>query len=451
MSKYKLKIVDPEVYSFQSRIKNNIKVKNPYGNLNLDQIISRGTKFTDLVQLETGGEIDKIIPVIDEPISSTQVDYNEMLSESVLSGTFKDDVTNDTVTGILEWVDSTQNVTESKQYDWIFTPFNSDEYATVEGTVLVNSTALPSVSSPNVNFQFNSDTEVDFEITPGEPTNAGNLVFNKLQVATDINFANIIKDVNTADNDSEFTEIGSLLIVNMQNLTLSTTYHVKVITKYANAENDIISQFNTITPSVSKPNIKNVIEDTGEHEINFDHGVGINAGDFVKSVIERSTDDFQTVVSNEIIDNTVEIFGYSDFESGTEYKFRIKTEFDLATSDYSDTYSFTTPVGQWEEDIEIVAEELSGGYPQDFIINLSGNYGQYVYEIEDLQQVYSKPHEIKIKDSVALSLSKVEIFEKVNGTWSNKNFSKQSETGYTSYKLDERIQANFNFRLTFTN
>ena len=422
MSKYKLKKVDPEVYSFQSRIKNDIKVKNPYGDLNLDQIISRGTKFTDLVQLETGGEIDKITPVIDEPITSTQVDYNDTLSESILSGTFKDNVTNDTVNGILDWVDPSQHVTESKQYDWIFTPFNSNDYANVEGSVLVESTALPSVSSPNVNIEFNSNTEVDFEITPGEPTNAGDLVYNKLQVATDIIFDNIFKDVNTADDPSEFTEVGSLLIVNMQNLNLATTYHVKVITKYANAENDIISQFNTVTPSVSKPGIKNVIEDDGEHEINFDHGIGTNAGDFVKSIIERSTDGFQTVISNEITDNGVGSFRYSDFESGTEYQFRIKTEFDLATSDYSDTYKFTTPVGQWENPIKFINWTSTTLPPTENINDVFGTDEtviEYIFPGESgtLLDVDPILYRHRILMPPHLTLTKIEFFNTLDSTF----------------------------------
>ena len=75
--------------------------------------------------------------VIDEAVSASVIEAGDVLSESILSGTFKDPVTDLEVPGTLAWDDDTIIVDVSEAFNWTFTPDNADYYKTMGAVVSV--------------------------------------------------------------------------------------------------------------------------------------------------------------------------------------------------------------------------------------------------------------------------------------------------------------------------
>jgi uncharacterized protein YjdB len=79
-----------------------------------------------------------LTPVIDIPVSATSVNIWDSVSLSELSGAFKASYSDATpVTGTLAWEDETLIVNETGEFNWIFTPDNSEVYNEVKGRVYV--------------------------------------------------------------------------------------------------------------------------------------------------------------------------------------------------------------------------------------------------------------------------------------------------------------------------
>ena len=83
---------------------------------------------------------NKIVPVLDGEVSTTEITYGQLLNECTITGKMKDPNTGTEVPGTFAWTDGTLKLNAgSPKADWTFTP-NSEEYATVTGktTVKVN-------------------------------------------------------------------------------------------------------------------------------------------------------------------------------------------------------------------------------------------------------------------------------------------------------------------------
>ncbi len=80
---------------------------------------------------------DKLNPVSDD-VSATQIIQGQMLSDSTLTGIFKDPDTHELIDGTLVWINPDQIINNTGDYAWIFTPSNDNKYNVVEGNVLLN-------------------------------------------------------------------------------------------------------------------------------------------------------------------------------------------------------------------------------------------------------------------------------------------------------------------------
>jgi len=89
-------------------------------------------------------EPEPVDPVEDDPVGATAVEEGSSLSESQLSGSFKDPGDGTTVEGTLEWTNGEQTVNETGYFEWTFTPDNTEAYNVITGTVEVVVTSVPS-------------------------------------------------------------------------------------------------------------------------------------------------------------------------------------------------------------------------------------------------------------------------------------------------------------------
>lgn len=91
--------------------------------------------------------IIKETPTEDVGVSATAVNPGQTLATSFLSGTFKN-ASNEAVTGVLTWEDATQTVDETGDFDWRFTPTETERYKKVTGTVEVTTSAAVVITTP---------------------------------------------------------------------------------------------------------------------------------------------------------------------------------------------------------------------------------------------------------------------------------------------------------------
>ena len=81
--------------------------------------------------------IEKSNPVESTPIYATAVTEGQTLSNSTLSGTFKDAKTDDPVAGTLAWTAPSTKVNATGNFGWTFTPNKTALYNIITGTVKV--------------------------------------------------------------------------------------------------------------------------------------------------------------------------------------------------------------------------------------------------------------------------------------------------------------------------
>lgn len=91
---------------------------------------------------------EKITPVADTAVSATAVTAGQALSNSTLSGTFKDPETGTAVEGTLAWTDATTVVTATGDFAWTFTRNDTTTYNVVTGTVSVTASPVAGGFTP---------------------------------------------------------------------------------------------------------------------------------------------------------------------------------------------------------------------------------------------------------------------------------------------------------------
>lgn len=91
---------------------------------------------------------EAVDPVVDSEVSATDVTSGDTLDESTLSGTFKDSESGDPVDGTLTWTDPSTVVNETGDFEWTFTPTNSDSYNVITGMVEVAVTPASAIPLP---------------------------------------------------------------------------------------------------------------------------------------------------------------------------------------------------------------------------------------------------------------------------------------------------------------
>ncbi|MDP3388098.1 MAG: GDSL-type esterase/lipase family protein [Eubacteriales bacterium] len=101
--------------------------------------------FTDSITMtvEEEQQVQPIDPVVDQTIEASSVEEESPLSDSVLSGTFKDPDKGTVVSGTLSWTDSSQIVQETGNFQWTFTPDDTNVYNIINGVVEVVATSPP--------------------------------------------------------------------------------------------------------------------------------------------------------------------------------------------------------------------------------------------------------------------------------------------------------------------
>lgn len=228
--------------------------------------------------------------------------------------------------------------------------------------------SFPKQNSINLETSFVSKWECDAQVDTFQ-----------IQVATDVEFANIVKDAFV------YNAMQSNL-----SLQLNTKYSWRV-RSLDNGANSIWSDIWNFTTEngefTSKPQLEYPLNKTGFLPINLMFGWNIvdNADNYI---IQLSNNQNFNFIAREIKlnDSSLKVF---DLNDGTKYYWRVKAINDLYESDWSDIWSFNTTVGVIEGDVTLI-EPIDNSTNLDSTVTFKwtklANCDQYLVTIYDDNQ-----------------------------------------------------------------